>query len=279
MLEEEATKLPSLPTATWVDETLCAARAQQRVVAIRFGRTADPLCERCDAMLRKVVDTLKMEHMLSVYTVDIDEVPEFTFMYELYDPFTLMLFHSSKPIIVNAGYGPSRKVTELPTPHCSPSLSVLLSTAARATLNDMPPAQYSVPHGIQSDSRIGGDQPDDAATWSEEASRLAGVARSWLSSKTAPALERAMPLLKQAEDSARGSVQQASERGAAAFETARFSVLRKINDTLGAEAWHTPPPSPEARPSSAGGGDHASYSARPKWTPASAPAACPAEAG
>ena len=45
--------------------------------------------------------------------VDLDDIPCFTHMYELYDPFTLMLFHRSKPLLLDAGHGPTPKLTEL----------------------------------------------------------------------------------------------------------------------------------------------------------------------
>ena len=245
MLEAE-TGLPSLPTATWLDETLCSARAANKVVAVRFGRTADPLCQRCDALLREASSSLDklVAEALSIFTVDIDEVPEFTFMYELYDPFTVIIFHRSKPLLLDAGHGPTRKITELPL-H-GPQLTELLATAVRAAVEDMSPATVAAPRG-QGDSRVGADAPDDAATWNEEATRYAGWAKSWLSGRAAPVLEKAMPMLARAEESMRESAQQASERGKAALEAARVRVLTQINDSLGAEAWHTPPPSPEAK--------------------------------
>ena len=245
MLEAVA-DLPSLPTATWVDETLCSARAANKVVAVRFGRTADPLCQQCDSLLREAsysLDKLVAE-ALSIYTVDIDEVPEFTFMYELYDPFSVIIFHRSKPLLMDAGHGPTRKITELPL-H-GPQLAELLTTAVRSAVEDMPPATIAVPR-VQGDSRVSADVPDDAATWNEEAARYAGYAKKWLSGRAAPVLERAMPMLARAEESMRESAQQASERGRAALEAARVKVLAQLNETLGAEAWHTPPPSPKAK--------------------------------
>ena len=50
---------------------------------VRFGRTADPLCMEADEALRDAMDSLKMEELLTMYTVDLDEVTEFTYMYEL----------------------------------------------------------------------------------------------------------------------------------------------------------------------------------------------------
>jgi U5 snRNP protein, DIM1 family len=86
--------LPSLPSATWVDETLISDH--DRIVAIRFGRSADPVCRVYDAELSDAV-TLLGAH-LRAYTVDIDAVPDFTAMYELYDPCTIMCFFRSRPV-------------------------------------------------------------------------------------------------------------------------------------------------------------------------------------
>ena len=83
MLEPSFRALPSLPSATWLDECLLSARTQNRVVGVRFGRTADPLCMEADEALRDAMDSLKMEELLTMYTVDLDEVTEFTYMYEL----------------------------------------------------------------------------------------------------------------------------------------------------------------------------------------------------
>ena len=79
----------SLPSATWVDETLVAAREQTG--SSSAGRTADlvPALRRDATAGGGGAD----RPVFSFYTVDIDEVPEFTYMYELYDPFTIMLFH------------------------------------------------------------------------------------------------------------------------------------------------------------------------------------------
>ena len=54
---EEIPSLPSLPTATWVDETLLADH--ERILAIRFGRSADPICQVYDAQLLEAIGQLK----------------------------------------------------------------------------------------------------------------------------------------------------------------------------------------------------------------------------
>ena len=45
-----------------------------------------------------------------VYLVDIDEVPDFNTMYELYDPCTTMFFYRNKHIMVDLGTGNNNKV-------------------------------------------------------------------------------------------------------------------------------------------------------------------------
>ena len=60
--------LAELPSATWVDETLLAEA--ERIVAIRFGRARDPLCQIADTQLAEAVGRLSA---LCGYTVDIDK--------------------------------------------------------------------------------------------------------------------------------------------------------------------------------------------------------------
>ncbi len=129
-----------LPSAQWVDDTLLSARDTNACVAIRFGRTADPLCAECDARLSELLIQFRERDVeeevslpLSIYTVDIDEVPEFTYMYELYDPFTIMLFHQSQPIVLETRHGPTRRLVEL-TPH----IGTVMREAVRASL-ELPP--------------------------------------------------------------------------------------------------------------------------------------------
>ena len=200
MLDDSA-RLPSIPTATWLDEVLLAARSANRIVGVRFGRSADPLCLRADDALREAVDAIDMDGLLSVYTVDIDEVPEFTYMYELYDPFTFMLFHRSKPLLFDAGYGPTRKLTELSS-HSQP-LPKLLAKVARQALElgtlqdellDVAASAAAVTGVI--DVPVGDERSDDAATFAEEATRLARGVSGWLGTKFAPAVERSCIVMR-----------------------------------------------------------------------------------
>ena len=134
MLEADANHqlVPSLPTATWLDETLMQHREQNKLVAIRFGRAADAHCRRADALLKEAAEPLLKASLLSVFTVDVDEVKEFSYMYELYDPFTIMLFWRSRPMLCDVGHGPVRKITEIAD---AADLASLLATACRVALS------------------------------------------------------------------------------------------------------------------------------------------------
>lgn len=235
-------ELPSLPSATWLDECLLAARSQNKLTGVRFGRKGDPLCARADDALRSSLDDLERAALgshLSVYTVDIDEVPEFTYMYELYDPFTIMLFHRSKPLIFDAGHGQTRKITEMPGSDLAKLLKRILrqalelETSLEAGLNAAKAVAGSSSSDRHAGAAIGDERPDDAATWNEEAQRVARQTAGWLSERLTPALDRSGELLQQAEVSGWAAWERARERSRVALESARHTVLQKVNDSLG----------------------------------------------
>jgi DIM1 family U5 snRNP protein len=222
--------LPSLPSAQFVDETLLDARTQNRVVAIRFGRIADPLCQAADARLREASEALIKAKLLSVYTVDVDEVREFTHMYELYDPFTFMLFHRSKPVVIDAGHGPSRKLTELPPGGGAP-LAALLASAVRQALDADADSPVRAGAREARPAFAGDERADDAATYADEASRLAGRASEWLS--------RGLRLAEPMTAGGWAAVEYAGAEGRAALASARQrsqQVLHGLADALGAPA-------------------------------------------
>lgn len=74
--------ISSLPSATWVDETLLSET--DRAIVIRFGRAADPLCQQADTHLAEAADELVL--VMHAFTVELDTVPDFTAMYELHAP-------------------------------------------------------------------------------------------------------------------------------------------------------------------------------------------------
>ena len=79
--------LPNLPSAWHVDQAILSE--PDRLVVIRFGNVAHPDCLRQDDVLSKIAEQVK--NFAVVYLCDIDQVPEFNSMYELYDPMTIMV--------------------------------------------------------------------------------------------------------------------------------------------------------------------------------------------
>lgn len=78
------------------------------MVVIRFGRDTDRICIRIDECLFKAAE--KMRNFAVVYLVDIDEVKDFTIMYELYDPCSVMFFYRNRHIMVDFGTGDNNKI-------------------------------------------------------------------------------------------------------------------------------------------------------------------------
>ena len=76
--------LPHLHTGWHVDQAIMSE--DDRVVVIRFGRDWDKECMKQDEVLYRIAD--KCKNFAVFYLVDIDEVPDFNKMYELYDAST-----------------------------------------------------------------------------------------------------------------------------------------------------------------------------------------------
>lgn len=76
--------LPHLTSGWEVDQAI--VKEEDRVVVIRFGRDADQTCMIQDEVLANIAE--KVKNFAVVYLVDIDQVPDFNDMYELYDPCT-----------------------------------------------------------------------------------------------------------------------------------------------------------------------------------------------
>ena len=81
---------------------------EDRVVIIRFGTDYDPICMQMDEILLKVSEDVRL--FAVVYLVDINEVPDFNTMYELYDPWTVMFFYRNKHIMIDLGTGNNNKI-------------------------------------------------------------------------------------------------------------------------------------------------------------------------
>ena len=62
-----------------------------------------------DEMIIKVAP--KLCKFVTFYVVDIQKVPDFNTMYELYDPMTLMFFYRNKHMMIDTGTGNNNKIT------------------------------------------------------------------------------------------------------------------------------------------------------------------------
>jgi DIM1 family U5 snRNP protein len=79
--------LPHLETGWHVDQAILSE--DERLVVIRFGRDWSPACMAQDEVLYRIADRVK--NFAVIYLCDVDKVPDFNQMYELYDECTLML--------------------------------------------------------------------------------------------------------------------------------------------------------------------------------------------
>mmetsp|Transcript_37110 Transcript_37110/g.91718 ORF Transcript_37110/g.91718 Transcript_37110/m.91718 type:complete len:143 (-) Transcript_37110:194-622(-) len=98
--------LPHLRSGWAVDQAILTE--EERVVCLRFGQDGDDTCMRMDETLSSVSE--KVKNFAIIYCVDIQEVPDFNTMYELYDPCTVMFFFRNKHIMVDLGTGNNNKI-------------------------------------------------------------------------------------------------------------------------------------------------------------------------
>ncbi|KHJ32940.1 putative mitosis protein dim1 [Erysiphe necator] len=98
--------LPHLRTGWHVDQAIMSE--EERLVVIRFGRDYDPDCMRQDEVLYKIAEVVK--NFAVLYVCDLDEVPDFKQMYELYDPMTIMFFYRNKHMMCDFGTGNNNKL-------------------------------------------------------------------------------------------------------------------------------------------------------------------------
>lgn len=101
--------LPHLHSGWAVDQAILSE--EDRVVVIRFGTDHDKTCMGMDEVLYSLAEDVK--NFAVVYLVDITEVPDFSVMYELYDPCTVMFFFRNKHITVDLGTGNNNKINWL----------------------------------------------------------------------------------------------------------------------------------------------------------------------
>ncbi|KAJ5736167.1 uncharacterized protein N7483_001292 [Penicillium malachiteum] len=98
--------LPHLQTAWHVDQAILSE--EERLVVIRFGRDHDPDCIRQDELLYKIAERVK--NFAVIYLCDVDQVPDFNTMYELYDRMTIMFFYRNKHMMCDFGTGNNNKL-------------------------------------------------------------------------------------------------------------------------------------------------------------------------
>ncbi|KFY06567.1 hypothetical protein V492_07960 [Pseudogymnoascus sp. VKM F-4246] len=98
--------LPHLRTGWHVDQAIM--NEDERLVVIRFGRDYSEDCMRQDEVLFKIADRVK--NFAVVYVCDLEEVPDFKQMYELYDPMTIMFFFRNKHMMCDFGTGNNNKL-------------------------------------------------------------------------------------------------------------------------------------------------------------------------
>lgn len=98
--------LPHLHSGWEVDQAI--VNAEDRVVVVRFGRDQDATCMVQDEVLASIAE--KVKNFAVLYLVDIDQVPDFIGMYELYDDCTTMFFYRNKHIMVDLGTGDNNKI-------------------------------------------------------------------------------------------------------------------------------------------------------------------------
>lgn len=98
--------LTHLTNGWQVDQAILSE--EDRLVIIRFGHDWDPACMVMDETLFQVAEMVK--NYAVVFLVDITQVPDFTKMYELYDPCTVMFFYRNKHIMVDLGTGNNNKI-------------------------------------------------------------------------------------------------------------------------------------------------------------------------
>jgi DIM1 family U5 snRNP protein len=98
--------LPHLCSGWEVDQAIVTE--EDRVVLIRFGRDQDPTCMVQDEVLANIAE--KVKNFAVIYLVDIDEVPDFNGMYEIFDASTCMFFYRNKHIMVDLGTGDNNKI-------------------------------------------------------------------------------------------------------------------------------------------------------------------------
>ncbi|SPN99619.1 probable spliceosomal U5 snRNP-specific 15 kDa protein [Cephalotrichum gorgonifer] len=98
--------LPHLRSGWHVDQAILSE--EERLVVILFGRDSDPDCMRMGEVLYKISEPVR--NFAVIYMTDIDQVPDFNGMYELYDPCTILFFWRNKHMLCDFGTGNNNKL-------------------------------------------------------------------------------------------------------------------------------------------------------------------------
>lgn len=98
--------LPHLPSGWHVDQAIL--NEPERLVLLRFGHDWDPDSMQTDQTLAQVAP--RTAAFCTIYLVDTSQVPDFTKMYELYDPVSLMFFYRNRHILLDCGTGNNNKI-------------------------------------------------------------------------------------------------------------------------------------------------------------------------
>ncbi|EGX53472.1 hypothetical protein AOL_s00006g338 [Orbilia oligospora ATCC 24927] len=98
--------LPHLKAGWHVDQAIMTE--EERLVVIRFGKDSHPDCISMDETLYKIAERVK--NFAVLYVCDIEEVPDFNTMYELYDNVTVMFFFRNKHMMCDFGTGNNNKL-------------------------------------------------------------------------------------------------------------------------------------------------------------------------
>ncbi|CAI4210750.1 unnamed protein product [Parascedosporium putredinis] len=98
--------LPHLRSGWHVDQAILSE--EERLVVILFGRDSDSDCMRMGEVLYKISELVR--NFAVIYVCDIDQVPDFNEMYELYDPCTILFFWRNKHMLCDFGTGNNNKL-------------------------------------------------------------------------------------------------------------------------------------------------------------------------
>eukprot|EP00835_Amoeboradix_gromovi_P005994 NODE_632_length_5775_cov_0.216702.p4 type:complete len:143 gc:universal NODE_632_length_5775_cov_0.216702:4087-4515(+) len=98
--------LYQLTNAWQVDQAIVSE--ESKLVVLRFGHNEHPDCLIMDDILSSIAERIKL--FAAIYLVDTRQVPDFNDMYELIDPFCIMVFFRNQHIKIDLGTGNNNKI-------------------------------------------------------------------------------------------------------------------------------------------------------------------------